>query len=122
MTKITLEQFEKMMEFDVVKNHCCVEVEFYVDDSLEYNSCCLGKTIDRRTKEAVYWYGLVPDGSQAYDYDSLCDFVSAPIFNGKSIKEIWSLITIYSIDGCVPDDRLKVYWGLEKSSLLEPTS
>ena len=122
MEKITLEQFEKMMEFDVVKNHCCIEVEFDVDGSLEYNSCWLGKTIDGSTKAAVYWYGLVLDGSQAYGYDSFYNFVNAPIFNEKSIKEIWSLITIYSIDNCVPRKRLKVYWGLEEGPLLGPAS
>lgn len=65
--------------------------------------------MDNETKTAIYWYGLADDGSQAYDYNSLCDLINSPVFNGKSLKEIWSLVTLYSVDGCAPAVRYKDY-------------
>ena len=38
------------------------------------------------------------DGSQAYDFDSFEQLVNANIFYGKSIKDIWNLVTLLSID------------------------
>ena len=111
MQKILFEHFEKMMSFDVAAHSACIEVEFRVDDSPVYNACWLGKTFDRMTRQAVYWYGLVPDGSQAYDCDSLHEFVDMPVFNGKSIKDIWDSIAIFSIDNCDVDSRLAQYIG-----------
>jgi len=111
MCRIPFENFEKMMAFDVVTHNACIEVNFRVDASLEYEHCWLGKTFDRSSPKAVYWYGLVPDGSQAYDSDSFREFVSMPVFDGKSLKEIWDSITILSIDGCDADWRLAQYLG-----------
>jgi len=115
--KISFEQFEKMMSYDVMKYMACIEVDFHVDDSLEYNSCCLGKTsyiLGKKITQASYWYGLTPDGSQGYGYDSLYDFFTAPIFRGKSILEIWNSITFDAIDGCGVELRLPHYLGLEE--------
>lgn len=57
MSKLPLEQFKQLLEYDVVKNHTCIEVEFCVDDVAEYDSCWLGKTIEELTNKTVYWYG-----------------------------------------------------------------
>ena len=118
MVKIALEHFEKMMAFDVVANNACIEVEFHVDNSLGYAACWLGKTINRETLQAVYWYGLTADGLQAYNFDSLDDFINAPVFNGKSIKEIWDTVTFTSIDSCDVTCRMMGYMNPRLSMIL----
>jgi hypothetical protein len=122
MSKIQFEQFEKMMAYDVLKKGVCIEVSFFVDDLPEYNSCWLGKTFNSRTSKEIYWYGLVKDDSQAYDFESLHDFVNAPVFHGNSIKEIWNLIMLISIDSCAVEDRLNHYLGLESGSVRRSVS
>lgn len=56
-----------------------------------------------RGKE-VYWFGLNQDGSQAFEYDNFENFSSAPVFDGKSLKDIWNEIELISINGCEPED------------------
>ena len=81
----------------------CIEIEFCVRKHPRYRSCWMGKTPDRENKDKeVYWFGLMPDGSEAYDYESFRDFCSAPVFDGKSLEEIFEKIEIFSIDGCDP--------------------
>ena len=88
----------------------CIEIEFLVKGKPIYQSCWMGKMPDRENKEKeIYWYGLVPDGSVAYNYDNFFDFSSAAVFHGKSLQEIWGKVEILSIDGCDPEDRIKAY-------------
>ena len=88
----------------------CIEIEFLVKGEPIYQSCWMGKMPDREKKEKeIYWYGLVPNGSEAYDYDNFYDFSSASVFHGKSLQEIWEKVEILSIDGCDPEERLSVY-------------
>ena len=54
-----------------------------------------------------YWFGLLPDGTGAYDYHSFIDFSSTPVFDGKSLKDIWEQVEIIEIDGCDPDERIQ---------------
>ena len=88
----------------------CIEIEFLVKGHPKYQTCWMGKTPDKTNKEKdSYWYGLVPDGSGAYDYDNFEEFSSAPVFEGKSLKEMWPHIEILFIDGCDPEERIFVY-------------
>ena len=57
----------------------------------------------------IYWYGLVPDSSQAYDYAKAEDILNAKVFNGKSICEVIKKVTWYSLDGCSIEERLPDY-------------
>ena len=60
----------------------------------------MGKMLGRETKKDVFWFGLVPDGSQGYGYTSFEEFVNAKVFYGsKSLKELWDLVSIWSLDG-----------------------
>lgn len=112
MAKISFEDFNQLLSFDVVENFACIEIEFCVDDDVNYNNCWMGKTIDKETNTAIYWYGLAPDGSQAYDFPAAEEFVNAGVFEGKSIKEIWNAITLSGIDGCEAAERVPFYLGL----------
>lgn len=107
-----------MMSFDDItglfsvdlQGKYCIEIEFLVKGYPEYQSCWMGKTPDKTDKEReLYWYGLVPDGSQAYDYNNFRDFSSAPVFEGQSLKEVWYHIEVMAIDGCDPEERIQVY-------------
>ncbi len=112
MKKISFKDFECIMSYDVAKKQDpCIEIEFCVDGCFEYQSSWLGKMIDEETNKSIYWFGLVEDGSQAYDFDSFEQLVNANVFYGKSIKDIWNLVTLLSIDACDLQERLPFYLG-----------
>ena len=120
MSKIPFIAFEKMMSYDVIKNHACIEIGFSVENHPIYHACWLGKTVNKEKNKATYWFGLVEDGSQAYDYDSFEQFVNSRVFSGRSIKDIWSYITLSSIDGCNINERLPFYLGVADGPIRGP--
>lgn len=106
---ISFKDIAKLFSHDL-EGKFCIEIEFSVQGEPTYQSCWMGKMPNALNKENnIYWYGLVPGGSEAYDYDNFADFSSASVFNGKSLKEIWNNVEILSIDGCDPESRLFVY-------------
>ncbi len=106
---ISFEDITKLFSFDL-EGKWCIEIEFSVKGDPKYQSCWMGKMPDKTNKEKeLYWYGLVPDGSKAYDYDNFQDFSSAPVFDGKALKTIWKEVEILSIDGCEPEEHIKAY-------------
>ncbi len=106
---ISYSEITTLFSFDL-RGKWCIEIEFLVNGHPKFQSCWMGKMPDKVDKEkALYWYGLVPDGLESYDYDNFQDFSSAPVFEGDSLKKIWSKIEILSIDGCDPEDRIKAY-------------
>ena len=106
---ISFYNITKLFSFDL-EGKWCIEIEFLVKGYPMYQSCWMGKSPNEVDKEKeLYWYGLVPDGSESYDYDNFQDFSSALVFNGKSLKKIWGEVEILSIDGCDPEDRIKAY-------------
>lgn len=111
MYKISLDDFKRIMEYDITENQKCIEIEFSVDNSVEYQAAWLGKMVDRHTMKVEFWFGLTEDGSQAYEFDSLEDFINAGVFHGKNITEIWDSVSLISIDACNIQERLLFYLG-----------
>jgi len=111
MDKITFEDFERVMSYDLnKKQEQGIEVNFFVDGCTTYLESWMGKMIDRDTKMDCYWFGLVPDGSQAYDFDSFDAFVNAKVFYGdKSLKDVWNTVSLYSLGGGPADDMLPYF-------------
>lgn len=117
---ISFENFAKMFSVDL-QNRMCIEIEFSVGEN--YQNCWMGKMPEqKKTKQIIlplftpktpshdiYWFGLASDGTASYDYDNFADFSSAPVFDGKSLKEIWINIELLSIDGCDPEERIQFY-------------
>ena len=66
---------------------------------------------DDLSKE-IYWYGLLGDGSQAYDYAKLEDILNAKVFKGKSMCDVIQEVIWYSLDGCSIEERLPNYISL----------
>ena len=64
---------------------------------------------NQKDKRETFWFGLNEDSSEAYDFENFNIFSSAQVFNGKSLKEIWSDIELLSIDGCEPEEIIKEY-------------
>ena len=107
---ISFEDITKLFSFDL-EGKTCIEIEFSVKGYPKYQSCWMGKMPNEENKEKeLYWYGLVPDGSESPEYDNYQDFSSAAVFDGKSLKEIWDKVDIVSIDGCDPKQRLLTYY------------
>lgn len=106
---ISYADITKLFSFDL-EGKWCIEIEFAVKGYPKYQSCWMGKTTDENNKgKESYWFGLVPDGSEAYDYDNFQDFSSAPVFCGKSLEQIWYKVELLSIDGCDSKERLLAY-------------
>ena len=103
---ISFSNFTKMFSCNSDSDFC-IEIEFKVIGSDEFVSCFMGKTCNQNNVE--YWYGLTPDGNNAYEYDDFEGFVTAPLFFGKTLSEIWDKIEILSIDGCDPEERISFY-------------
>ena len=105
MEKIDFRDFEKIMSFDLIEARIkgrrdSIEIAFDVEDCNIYKWSWMGKILDKETGEDSYWFGLVKDGSQAYDYETFDEFVNAKVFySEKSLKELWHLISIISLDG-----------------------
>ena len=109
LTKIKLQHLVAVLSSDVINNNTCIEMEFSIDDT-EYNQCWLGKMPDRdNPKKEIYWIGLNPDGSQAYEYKELEDLLKAKILDGNSLYEVIDRISWHSLDGCSIEERLSDY-------------
>jgi len=109
MDRISFKDFLQIMSYDVVKNQTCIEIEFCVDNCVDYQASWMGKAVDRETKDAVFWFGLTEDGLQAYEFCSFVEFANSHVFHSKSIKEIWDAVSILSIDACKTQERLPFY-------------
>ena len=106
---ISFKDFTKLFSFDL-EGKLCIEIEFSVKGYPKYQSCWMGKLPDKKNNDKeLYWFGLVADGTEEYGYDNFIDFSSAPVFGGKSLKEVWEQIDLLSIDGCDPKERFSTY-------------
>ena len=109
LTKIKFQHLVAVLSSDVINNNTCIEMEFSIDDT-EYDDCCLGKMTDRdNPKKEIYWISLDPDGSRAYEFEDLEDFLKANILDGKSLYELIDKISWHSLDGCSLEERLSYY-------------
>lgn len=110
MSKIELNDLITILKSDVLKNNSCIEMNFSIKDDKEYKNCWIGKMPDdNKFGKEVYWFGLVEDGSQGYEYDTLDDIINAKVFNGKSLSEIFDEITWNTLDGSSFEERLSDY-------------
>lgn len=101
---------DKLKVFNTdLKGKFCIEIEFKIKDNYKYNDCWMGKLPDKKTKNDVLWFGLLSDGTAGYYYLTFKDMYSAPVFDGNSLYELWERVSINSIDGCDPEDRIGDY-------------
>ena len=105
---ITFDQFKQLMSFET-QGVYCVEIAFSVKMREKFSSCWMGKMPEEKSKADLYWFGLTEDGDNAFDYRTFEEFVSAKVFDGRSLFEIWDEVIISAIDGCDPDERILNY-------------
>lgn len=104
--KISFDTFKKLLTTHL-RDNCCQEILFKLENSEKYNHCWMG--VINKNGSSEYWFGLTSDGKEAYDYTNFDQMTSAPVFNGKSLKEIWDTINILSINGCSPESMIPFY-------------
>ncbi len=102
--KIPFNTFEKMLTTHLSENQC-QEILFFIENSEKYQHCWMG--VINKNGKSEYWFGLTKDGKEAYDYTNFDQMTSAPVFNGKTLKELWEHIDILSVNGCDPEFFLK---------------
>ena len=105
---ISFEQIEKLFSCDSVQK-CGIEIEFRLKESEKFDFCCMGLLLDKRKKRNVYWYGLTPDGENAYDFATFEEMAAAPVFDGLCLCEIWDRVELLSFDACDPMERIREY-------------
>ena len=106
---ISFSDISKFFSIDL-KDKSCIEIGFMLKGHPKYHSCWMGKTPNKTENgKDIYWFGLVADGSEAYEYDNFYDFSTALIFDNKSLKQVWNNIEIFSINGCEPENYLSSY-------------
>lgn len=105
---ITFEQLEKLFSFDTQRRFC-VEILFSLTGSEKFGCCWMGKMWSREEQRDIYWYGLTPDGQNAFDYPVFSDMADAPVFDGRSLRQVWNRVVVEEIDGCDPAQRLRDY-------------
>lgn len=101
---IPFEQLRTLFSFDTEEG-LCLEIEFLLNVNPDFDCCCMGKKYCKDVAGDIYWFGLTPDGINAYEYTSFEDFSNEPVFNGKSLLEIWNEVQILTIDGDNPCRR-----------------
>lgn len=99
---ITSDRLKQLMEF-------AAEITFSVNGSDKYKFCHMGKSLNEKTSEDVYWFGLTSDGKNAFDYPTFEEFTSAKVFDGKSLFEIWDDVTFLEINACDPTEMIEIY-------------
>ncbi len=104
---ITFEDFKTVLTHKVYGDSC-IEIEFRVNGLAEYSYCWMGKMPDTdNPSKNAYWFGLVPDGSKSYDYDTFDAFSSALVFDGQSLEDVWDKVELLSVDSCDPEERIR---------------
>lgn len=76
------------------------EINFEILNSDKYNDCWIGYS----PKDNEYWFGLTEDGNKAYNYYSTDEILNAPVFDGKSMHELWDRVEFWSINGLSAED------------------
>ncbi len=110
MAKLKLQDLITVLNSDLAKYNSCIEMNFCIDNDTKYEDCWLGKMPDKKNRDKeVYWYGLVSDGSQAYEYAKLEDILNAKVFNDKSLCDVIEKITWFSLDGNSIEEILPYY-------------
>jgi len=107
---ITFDQITRLFTLDT-KKLFCVEIQFMLLNNPKYDYCWMGKMWNRDAQKDIFWYGLTPDGKNAFDYPSFEEMANAPVFDGLSLKAVWDQVVIEEIDGCDPLKRLEDYIG-----------
>ncbi|MBQ8791842.1 MAG: hypothetical protein IJZ51_11120 [Ruminiclostridium sp.] len=127
---ISFDDITKLFSIDL-NNRMCIEIEFNVISYPDYQYCWMGKCPKQKKSRFIalplptfikgkhipdiYWFGLPNHEDDNYCYNNFDDFSSAPIFDGKTLKEIWDNVEILSIDSIDPEERLQ--WYLQKSEI-----
>lgn len=113
--KIPFETFLNLHKFNP-ESTGCYEIHFSVDGYNKYQNSWMGNTPIKNelgeypdAGKRSYWFGLTPDNTEAYDFSSFDKMVNAPVFEGKSLKEIWNEVDILSFDGCSPEEIIPIY-------------
>lgn len=108
--KIKIEDLKNILETELIEDESSIEMNFSLENDKKYDDCWLGKMPNENNcGKELFWYGLVEDGNENYNYDNLEELLTANIFNGKNLKEIIKDVEWHSLDGCSIEERLIDY-------------
>ncbi len=88
----------------LIKGQYMYENNFYIDGIDKYDDCWIGFNDQF---EEPYWFGITPDGNNAYEYNTADEILNAKVFDGKSMYELWDKVYFYSLNGV---DALEWIW------------
>ena len=70
---------------ELIKGQYMYENNFYIDGIDKYDDCWIGFNDQF---EKPYWFGITPDGNNAYEYNTADEILNAKVFDGKSMYEL----------------------------------
>ncbi len=79
----------------------CIEIEFCIDGYDQFYECWMGKMPNEHTKEDIFWFGLTPDGKNAYDYSDFKQMSTDKVLKAKVWKKYGIRLRFYPLTAVI---------------------
>ncbi len=108
MSTISFGQLTTIMSRDTAGKFC-IEIEFSLTGNARFSGSWMGKMPSKEHGQDIYWFGLPADGGNSHHFLTFEEMASAPVFDGKCLRQVWDGVEVLSLDGCDPAERLDFY-------------
>ncbi|BBF43780.1 hypothetical protein lbkm_2468 [Lachnospiraceae bacterium KM106-2] len=110
--KLTKEEVKYLLSPEFVSVRGELEIAFYLEGDAQYSECWMGKMPNsEKPDQEIFWYGLVEDGTQSYNYSTAEELLQAKVFYGKDLLGILEQINWYSLDASNFEEMWNYYQG-----------
>ncbi len=87
----------KLFRQKLIEGNNIYENNFYIEGSNKYDDCWIGLSKNGNCKS--YWFGMISDEENDYEYKTADEILNAKVFDGKSMHELWDKVYFNSING-----------------------
>jgi len=97
---MTIDQLRQLLDYDTARE--VREIDFCIEGDTKFSDCWMGRLFDGEAQRDILWFGLTPDGSYAFEYAAFGAMINDPVFDGKSLSELWNRVDIRAVNGMSP--------------------